>query len=185
MKRIKIAAVCAAALMVLCLGALAGCGPNDEEVIRNGVAEELDGLKNLDEAALADLMSGADVADLSEFGIDANEFMKAYLAGFDYRIDDVTVDGKEAHVDVALTCKSYAAYERALEDAAAKLAEDESFLELPEAEMNQKIGETVMEATAAIEPVDAGSVTIDYTLEGSTWTPTEQSTRNIAEVLFG
>ena len=51
--------------------------------------------------------------------------------------------------------------------------------------MNQKIGETVMEATAAIEPVDAGSVTIDYTLEGSTWTPTEQSTRNIAEVLFG
>ena len=179
MKRIKIAAVCAAALMVLCLGALAGCGPNDEEVIRNGVAE------NLDEAALADLMSGADVADLSEFGIDANEFMKAYLAGFDYRIGDVTVDGKEAHVDVALTCKSYAAYEQALEDAAAKLAEDESFLELPEAEMNQKIGETVMEATAAIEPVDAGSVTIDYTLEGSTWTPTEQSTRNIAEVLFG
>lgn len=185
MKRIKIAAVCAAALMVLCLGALAGCGPNDEEVIRNGVAEELDGLKNLDEAALADLMSGADVADLSEFGIDANEFMKAYLAGFDYRIGDVTVDGKEAHVDVALTCKSYAAYEQALEDAAAKLAEDESFLELPEAEMNQKIGETVMEATAAIEPVDAGSVTIDYTLEGSTWTPTEQSTRNIAEVPFG
>ena len=185
MKRIKIAAACAAALMVPRLGGLAGCGPTDEEVIRNGVAEELDGLKNLDDAALADLMSGADVADLSEFGIDANEFMKAYLAGFDYRIGDVTVDGKEAHVDVALTCKSYAAYEQALEDAAAKLAEDESFLELPEAEMNQKIGETVMEATAAIEPVDAGSVTIDYTLEGSTWTPTEQSTRNIAEVLFG
>jgi len=38
-KRIKITAICAAALMVLCLGALAGCGPNDEEVIRNGVTE--------------------------------------------------------------------------------------------------------------------------------------------------
>ena len=88
---------------------------------------------------------------------------------------DARTDGDEQH----------AAYEQALEDAAANLAEDESFLELPEAEMNQKIGETVMEATAAIEPVDAGSVTIDYTLEGSTWTPTEQSTRNIAEVLFG
>ena len=39
MNRIKIAAVCAAALMVLCLGALAGCGPNDEEVIRKAIRD--------------------------------------------------------------------------------------------------------------------------------------------------
>lgn len=185
MKRVKLAVVCAVALMVVCVGMLTGCGPDNEEVIRTGVAEELDGLKNLDDAALSELMSGADVQDLALFGIDSNEFMKAYLAGFDYRIDDVTVDGDKAHVTVVFTCRSFSAYEQALEDAAAALAEDESFAELDEAGMNQKIGEAVMAAVATIEPVETAPVVLDYELVDKTWTPTAQTTQNVATALFG
>ena len=42
--------------------------------------------------------------------------MKAYFGGFDYVIDDVTVDGDTATATVTLTCKSFDDYMNAVTD---------------------------------------------------------------------
>ncbi len=185
MRKRRIAVACIAALMTVCLGMLAGCGPSSEEVIRDGVTQELDGLKNQDDAAMAEIVSGANMSGLEVYGLDANEFMKAYLNGFDYRIDDVTVDGDKAQVTVVLTCKSFSAYEKALQDAADQLMGDESFAELDRSAMNQKIGETVMTALAGIEPTETEPIVLDYELANNTWSPTASAERNIAGALLG
>lgn len=185
MRKRRIVVACIAALMTVCLGMLAGCGPSNEEVIRTGVTQELDGLKNQDDAAMAEIVSGANMSGLSAYGLDANEFMKAYLNGFDYRIDDVTVDGDKAQVTVVLTCKSFSAYEKALQDAADQLMVDESFAELDRSAMNQKIGETVMTALAGIEPTETEPIVLDYELANNTWSPTASAERNIAGALLG
>lgn len=74
--------------------ALVGCGgQSDEDVIREGIATDLDAVKNLDEDFLAEIVASTSSSDLEEVGIDATELMKAYFGGFDYTIEDVTVDG--------------------------------------------------------------------------------------------
>ena len=98
MKPIKtIVAACLAAV-ALSVGALSlgACGPSAEEVVRQGVADELERLKTHDEALLDELAADSGVDQLATYGIDAKSFIAAYLDGFDYRIDEVKVDGLPA-----------------------------------------------------------------------------------------
>ena len=180
----KAAALAVAAMMVFSLAALAACGPNDEELIRNGVAEELDGLKNLEETALAEITEGVDTADFAELGIDMNEFMKAYFGEFDYRIDEVKVDGDKAQVTVAFTCKDFGAYEQALEDAAMEMAGDGSIADLTEEEMSAKVGELVMASLDTVLASEKEPIVLDYELIDNTWTPTESASEAVATALF-
>ena len=57
------AAVSASALLVFTLGVMTGCnsGPSDEEVIRKSLTEELDQIKNMDDAFLTELAADMDV----------------------------------------------------------------------------------------------------------------------------
>ena len=78
-----------AALLALGATALAGCGgKSDADVIRESLTQELDQVKNLDDAFLSEVTASAETGGLDQFGIDAKELMKAYFGGFDYRIDD-------------------------------------------------------------------------------------------------
>lgn len=104
-KKLAPAAV-AAVLLALVLG-LMGCsrGPTDEEVIRQGVTEELEAVKAGDDELIASVEEGAG-EDLKTLGLDAHEFMSAYLDGFDYSVGDVKVDGDSATVHLSITCRS-------------------------------------------------------------------------------
>ncbi len=63
MKKLKTGALATliACAMAACLG-LVACsnGPTDEEVIKEGIASELDPIKNLDDATLDEILSEAE-----------------------------------------------------------------------------------------------------------------------------
>ena len=126
MKPIKTVVAACLAAVALSVGALSlgACGPSAEEVVRQGVADELERLKTHDEALLDELAADSGVDQLATYGIDAKSFIAAYLDGFDYRIDEVKVDGDSATATVVLTCKKFDAFAQALTETTTELAED-------------------------------------------------------------
>ena len=61
-----------AALLALGATALAGCGgKSDADVIRESLTQELDQVKNLDDAFLSEVTASAETGGLDQFGIDA------------------------------------------------------------------------------------------------------------------
>lgn len=101
-------AALAASLLAIAI-ALFGCssGPSDADVIRQGVGDELAAIKAGDDDLMAAIEEGAG-EDLQALGLDAREFMGAYLDGFDYSVGDVQVDGDAATVHLTITCRSMA-----------------------------------------------------------------------------
>lgn len=183
MKARKIAALLAAALFAAaCLGTLSGCAQSSEELVRKSVAEELDGVKNLDDASMSEFISGvnpSDAAVFSQMGIDMKEFVKTYLSGFDYRIEDVAVTGDKADVQLELTCKSFKACEDAISDAAAKLADDSASDGLSRSEYLNKLGDVVIGAIASVQPTQADGVMLECELTGTTWAPTDAGLQSL------
>lgn len=181
------AAVSASALLVFTLGVMTGCnsGPSDEEVIRKSLTEELDQIKNMDDAFMTEMAADMDVDELATYGIDGVEFMKTYLDGFDYKIDEVTVDGNKATAKVTLTCKSFTAYNSAVQQAATDLASDSARLQaMSKDELNQLLGQTVMDALAGVEVAETDQITIGFTKNGNTWTPDAASEQEITTAML-
>lgn len=162
-----------AALLALGATALAGCGgKSDADVIRESLTQELDQVKNLDDAFLNEVTASAETGGLDQFGIDAKELMKAYFGGFDYRIDDVTVEGDTAKATITLTCKSYQDYVDAITEAALNSEDETAF------------GENIMEAVNAIQAREADPLELTYQKEGNTWNITSEGQQALYSVLF-
>lgn len=174
----------AAALLAMGAAALVGCGPNDEEVIREGVSAELDKLKNLDGETLDLLASEAGADDLATYGIDAKEFVSSYLAGFDYRIESVNVDGDNATASVVLTCKSFSQYTDSIGEAVTTLAADESVQSMSTDEQNMKFGEAIMSSLNALSAVETGPIDLTFTRDGNSWNTTQEAEQAITNALF-
>lgn len=102
MRKIGMLALSVALACSLCV--LAGCS-NSEQVVRDGTAELLDHYKNADEAVLEANRSALSDIEAEALGINVDDLTKAGLEGFDYTIDDVTVDGDNAEAVVTITCK--------------------------------------------------------------------------------
>ncbi len=183
-KRI-IATFLAAALLTLGAVALVGCGgPSDEEIVRQGVTDELDKIKNLDTETIDQMALEVGAAGFENYGIDPKEFVTSYLNGFDYRIDDVTVDGQEATATVVLTCKSFTEYEAALTEAATALAEDESIVDLSQEEINMKYGQVVMDTLAGVSVQETEPLALTFELQDKTWMPTADAQKALADAMF-
>ena len=163
---------------------LTACGPDHEQAIRDALTEELESIKNLDESFLSDLSSDPSIAELQEFGIDPNEFFKAYLSGFDYRIDDETVDGDTATATVVLTTKSFSQFNDDLTASFEALLADESLATLSEEDLYARIGQSVMDTVNNLPIVENAPVTVTYELVDNTWTPTEESQTSLENALM-
>ena len=164
----KKAVLACATAVLLAFGAtaLAGCGGQSaEDLIRDNLSAEFDQVKNLDEEFLNEVTADASTSGLEEFGIDAVELMKAYFGGFDYVIDDVTVDGDTATATVTLTCKSFDDYMNAITDVA-------------------DFGAAIIEAVNAIEPVQIDPIEIPYEKVDNTWEPTAEGEQALYSALF-
>ena len=81
MKPIKTVVAACLAAVALSVGALSlgACGPSAEEVVRQGVADELERLKTHDEALLNELAADSGVDQLATYGIDY--FQLGYMTG--------------------------------------------------------------------------------------------------------
>lgn len=177
----------AAAAVLLCFGAcmLVACGPSAEEVIRNGIVQELDKFKNHDPELMAQMEEASGVDELASFGIDAHTFMETYLDGFDYRIDEVKADGDTATATIALTCKSFSEYQTALEAASASLAEDDSVANLSEEELSTLLGQTVMDSLIAAPVVETEPFDVTYERIDGVWSETAEGLQAIEKAMFG
>ncbi len=162
--------VIAVAFSALCLGAC-NQAPSAEQQIRSSLSQELDTVKNLDpsivEAMEQGLMSSA---DLTEYGIDTQEFVKSYLEGFNYTIDNITVDGDSGEATITITCKSLSDFQTKMQEGAAALVEDMTNGNIPE-DTNAAVGEVAMEALQQTELAQTEPITIDYNLVNGTWQP--------------
>ena len=110
--------------------------------------------------------------------------MAAYLDGFDYRIDEVTVEGDDATATVVLTCKKFDAFTQALTEATTALAEDEETAALDGDELNAKIGQVVLEVLAGVEPTESNPVELPFTRTDNVWSPAPGAEQALSTALF-
>lgn len=189
MKKRKIGYRILAAVMLVALsvGLLVGCGEkvSDEEVIKEGITEELESIKSLDDEVLDELSVESMAAELEPLGIDGKEFMKAYLEGFDYTIGDINVEDDTATVEITLKCKSFNDYNTALQNAANELTGDvEALASMSEDELNKKLGEVIMQTIGEIEVKETDPITLTYKLDDNTWTPEEDAETLISNAML-
>lgn len=150
--RRKLRPAALAAVLIALLVALVGCssGPSDEEVIRQGIEGELAAIKAGDDDLVSAIEDGAG-EDLGVLGIDARDFVSAYLDGFDYSVGDVTVNGDEATVHLSITCRSMGDVTADFESAYASAVDAAEDLTDTDA-LYQLAGKTLMECLSAAQP---------------------------------
>ena len=146
---------------------LVACGKSDQDVIRDGITAEFESIKNLTNKDLFDgFTQGA--GDLSTYGIDNEEFLRAWLSDFDYSVDNVSVNGNNATVTVTVTCKLMADFM----DAAMEEAEDlsERAGDMTQKELNQEVGKLLMKAITNMS-AKTTKITLSYVKDGNVWKP--------------
>lgn len=178
-----VAALFIAAL--LSMGILSSCGENAEQLITDSLTQELDSIKNMDETFMNELSSDPSMQELEQFGIDINEFFASYLNGFDYRIEDVTVDGETANATVVLTTKSFNEFSTALETSLGELLQSADLATMSEEQIYSAVGEKVMAAIDSLTPQETDPIQITYELVDNTWTPTDDSSASIESAILG
>lgn len=172
------------AVLALSVGLVLGAcsGPSPEEAIREDLTANLDRVKELDDATVEELVGSMGTLGLETYGIEASDVIRSLLDGFDYTIDDITVDdeGTSAVASVSVTCKSASDFteriNQAATDLATELMNDPSGLELlsDEDALNARIGEVVMETLDEVE-LQQTSIEIDYSKTDDGWTASDAS----------
>lgn len=172
------------AVLALSVGLVLGAcsGPSPEEAIREDLTANLDRVKELDDATVKELVGSMGTLGLETYGIEASDVVRSLLDGFDYTIDDITVDdeGTSAVASVSVTCKSASDFteriNQAATDLATELMNDPSGLELlsDEDALNARIGEVVMETLDEVE-LQQTSIEIDYSKTDDGWTASDAS----------
>ena len=172
--------VAAACVMVFGLTALAGCGANEEEQVRQQVAADLDAIKNLDDAMVQEVVAAAAEEGVDEayemFGITTEDVVRAYLDGFDYTIDSVTVDGDTAQVTVTMTMKSEADVTSAMNEWASGI----DTAEIIATGDLTFLGEGMIDAIGAVESTPQEPVTVEYVKADGAWAAASNIDSSIA-----
>lgn len=185
MRRISltfIAMTLAAALAAL---PLAGCAhQTDEEAIESSIAKRLDSYKNPDSTETANFAVRMDIDSLAQYGVSMGDFMRAYLDGFDYAIDDVAIDGDTATATVTIRCKSFSAYEEALARAADEMKQDPAFATMSTEKLNEAYGSAILDTLAGVEVREAEPITIVFEKVDNVWSPVSEASDDIAEAIM-
>lgn len=181
-----------ALILIAALSMLALCacnnGPSSEEVIREGLSGELDTIVNKKGDDWDEMISDIeDEADLSQFGIDAEEFVNVLFDGFDYEITSVDVDEEDdtAVAHVTLTSKSMKDVMAALQQVADDFTSDpNNYAGLSEDELYKKVGELMMDA---IRGVESREIDVDLECErdeDGNWTEADSVEDEITNALM-
>lgn len=166
----KVSAVILAGVLAVGVLSLAGCADNSKELIEESLTNQLDTFKNKDDSALSQIASVAEDNGLSQMGIDNQEFAAAVLDGFDYTIDNITVDGNTAKADLTIISKSKSDFENKLNEAVETITNDPNLANMTQEEALNSLGDKVIEVFNNTEIITE-NVTIDYKLENDVWEP--------------
>jgi len=169
---------------------VAGCAKNDEELIRAAITESMEVLKNPTEENLSVYLedSSVDMSQLEQYGVDPYEFLSHCFAKFDYKVNDVVIDGKDATANITITNVDLgAAAETAAADITANLGDYADVLSSQDAE--QGLMKVFMQKF--YEQLDAATETIDtpaelkFTKDGDEWVVDEESIVTLVEGMYG
>ncbi len=105
--------------------------------------------------------------------MDGQEYANALLDGFDYSIEDVTVNGKEATATIVMTQKDID--ETEAETIMEELANDPEFMAMSQDERKTAVSDRIFEYIESVEAAPQEPVTLEFVLNGNTWEPTEAS----------
>ena len=180
------AAVAMSATMALSMGALSGCADNSEEVIRESLTEEIDQLKNPDEATLEEISSSIPASSLAQLGLTPDELVKALLDGFDGTVDSVTVNGDTADAVLTLSSKDFAEVQDSMMGLQDEMMENQEELAgMSVDEIKEWAGNMIM-TTIEEAPVQTHDpITVTYERNGNTWEPAAGAEAEIYSTLFG
>jgi hypothetical protein len=150
--------------------ALTGCGPSDESVIRNGLTDEFNRIKDPGSDAWSGL-SGELSADT----------LAAWLEGFTFEIGEITIEGDSATVAVTITCKQLYP---AVQNVRTSLQEDASLASMTNDEIKEKANKLYLDELNAARPVTT-TVTIPCAKNDRTWIVTESEARGYTSAMLG
>ena len=155
-----------ACAMTLCL--VPGCSKTSEDVIRDAVKAEFDPYKNLEDEALSRIASIAEDEGLSDIGISGAEFASSVLQGFDYSIDDVSIEGENAFVTVTIRSKSASDFDDKISKRVQRFIESESSQKLAQEDKAQEIGSIALDSIRDAKLISQ-QVEFEFHLEDKTW----------------
>lgn len=155
------------ACLALSMGMLAGCGaPVDEEqAVRDVIAANFDEVKNADNEFQQSVAQGFAATAGDTF--DADAIAASIMEGFDYSIDEVTVDGDKAQAQVMITCKRMTDLNTKVTEAVTELTSSMvgSDVETIQAAYADKVLDIFNETV----PTESGPYEIALTKENGSW----------------
>ena len=152
-KSISIRVVCITAIAIatgFLLLALTGCGPSNEERIKQAVSQPLEAIKAKDEATLTSLLS-------------------AYLDGFDYALGPITINKDTATVDLTITCKTTDSIFSALQQKATEDFESGASANNTEEQTKSEVAENTLDLINAAPPVQHDPITVTLHKVDKSW----------------
>ena len=160
--------------------ALPGCAEKtDEQVIRDALTKELDGYKNHDADTVSMFADDMNLDELEVFGVNADEFARTYLEGFDHTIDEILVDEDTAQASVTISCKSYSSYLAALTSEKETLAARSANTKESVAARAEAAGDAMVEILRQIDVATCSPLIIRYDKIDNTWKPAESALHDV------
>lgn len=177
--------------LVLCVAlaaslGLTGCaGGSAEDAIRSSLTAELDQAKTLDRGFVSAIAPYMDVDLFRDYGIDGTEFVTAYLDGFDYSIDSISVDDDKATAVVTLTCTSYSDFYSRLNAASSTMAQNASeYVDMSREDLARVYGSLLMDTLDEAELAKTKPMTLTFKRTDNTWEMQESLEGAIASSLL-
>lgn len=171
-KSISIHVVCITAIAIatgFLLLALTGCGPSNEERIKQAVSQPLEAIKAKDEATLTSLLSDDAKQQIADIGIDPASYMSAYLDGFDYALGPITINKDTATVDLTITCKTTDSIFSALQQKATEDFESGASANNTEEQTKSEVAENTLDLINAAPPVQHDPITVTLHKVDKSW----------------
>lgn len=180
----SLTAIALGAVMALSLGALSACGPADEQVIREAMADQLDDFKELDPNLLTQLkMQTLRETGYTNIHVNLDDYFRSVYDGFDYSIDEVTVNGSNATMVITLVRKDLSGLEDASERISEEIIADPGYEAMGQDELEELFEEKFFEYLNGLEPVAEAPLTIDLVKTNNQWDMTEEAKERVQEAM--
>lgn len=176
-------ALCAALAFSLC--GMVACADNSEQVIRDSLTEEIESLKNPDEATLAELSSSLPTSVFAQLGLSTTDVMKALLEGFDGTVDSVEVDGKNAVATLTISSRDFSQLDTVLDDMTDEMTDNAELADMSLSERTAWAGQMLMQRIESLPVVQHDPTSVEYVLNGNTWEPAPGAQSKLASAIFG
>lgn len=180
--RRTLTAIVLSVVMALSLGALSACGPADEQVIREGMTEQLDAFKERDPNLMTQLkMKALREGGLTGLGINLDDYFNSVYDGFDYSIDEVTVDGSNATVVVTLVRKDLSDVEGTIEQINDEILADPGYEAMSQDEVKALFVEKYFAYLNGLEPVAEEPLTFELVKADNQWDMTDETKERLQQ----